>query len=212
MRSNTMLKLILLLMISMLCFWNSLLSQSSWVVSKHDDGIKVYLKDTEGNPFKRFKVETIFDTDYKTVLAVLLDVKNIPTYYEMIVDVQDIKEISPQQATYTLFFDFPWPIKDRFSRVESQVNVEKDGSVVVLTNGISGEIKPKLIQVSEMESIWVLKKGKDRTTEIMHTGFMDPGGKVPAWLAKKQTTKNPFRSIQRMRDRFKHYEGIQVPF
>ncbi len=199
-------------MISMLCFWNTALSQSSWVVSKHDDGIKVYLKDTEGNRFKSFKVETIFDADYETVLAVLLDVKNIPTYYEMIVDVQDIKEISPQEATYTLFFDFPWPVKDRYSLVESRVDVKRDGSIVVSTNGVKGDLKPKLVQVDEMKSIWVLKKGKNKTTEVMHTGFMDPGGKVPAWLSKKKTTKNPFRSIQRMRDRFKHYEGIQVPF
>ena len=207
-----MIKIILLLVLSMLCFWNYALSQSSWVVSKHNDGIKVYLKDTEGNPFKSFKVETTFDADIETVLVALLDVKNIPSYYEMIFDVQDIKEISPKEATYTLYFDFPWPIKDRFSRVESRAYVKKDGSVVVLTNGVSGDIKPKLIQVDKMKSIWVLKKGKDKTTQVMHSGYMDPGGKIPPWLTKKETIKNPFRSIQRMRDRFKYYEGIQMPF
>ena len=207
-----MIKIILLLVISMLCFRNNGLSQSSWVVSKHDDGIKVYLKDTEGNSFKSFKVETTFDADLETVLAALLDVKNIPSYYEMIFDVQDIKEISPKEATYTLYFDFPWPVKDRFSRVESRASVNEDGSVVVLTNGITGDMKSKLIQVDKMNSIWVLKKGKGKTTEVMHSGFMDPGGKIPAWFAKKQTTKNPFRSIVRMRDRFKYYEGIEVPF
>ncbi len=196
----------------MLCYCSSTSSQSSWVVSKHEDGIKVSIKNTEGNSFKSFKVETTFNAEFETVLAVLLDVENIPSYYEMIFDVQDIKEISPQEATYTLYFDFPWPVKNRFCHVESHVDVNGDGSVSIFTNRVNGEKTPKFVQAAEMKSVWILKRSKDKTTEVMHSGFMDPGGQVPAWLAKEQTTKNPFKTIQRMRSRFIHYKSTTIPF
>ena len=208
----SIIRTILLCEISMLCFWGSISSQSSWEVSKFEDDIKVYIKDTESNSFKSFKVETTFNVKLETVLATLLDVENIPTYYEMIIDVQDIHQISSKEATYTLYFDFPWPVKDRFCRVKSHIELHEDGSVTVHTNSITGEGKPKLIQAEDMKSVWVLKRGKDDTTEVMHSGFLDPSGNLPAWLATKQTTESPFRSLQRMRDRFKFYEDVEVPF
>ena len=198
--------------IAMLCFCCTMSSQSSWEVSKIEDDITVYTKDTEDSSFKSFKVETTFKAKLETVLATLLDVQNIPTYYDMIVDVQDIKEITSKEATYTLFFDFPWPVKDRFCHVESNIELNEDGSVAIHTTSVDGDDKPKFIQAEAMKSIWRLKRGKDDTTKIMHSGFLDPSGNLPAWLTTKQTTESPFRSIQRMRDRFKYYEGSQIPF
>ncbi len=189
------------------------LSQSDWQLEKETNDIRVYLKDTEGNAFKSYRVETTYDARLETVLAVLMDIPNITSYYTTIYDVQDIVDYSPVHADYLLYFQMPWPLKNRFARVESFVEVREDGSVLVSTHQIpTTHTEASLVRVADMRSTWLLEKEQEETTRVIHSGFMDPGGNVPAWLSKKGTIDHTYNAVRNMRTVLPNYKNVKVAF
>jgi len=179
---------------------NVLSAQAEWEIAKEADNIQIYTKDHPSNKFKYFKALTTIDQSMETIVAAMLDLHVIPTYYEMIIDIQDINQITPQKASYTIIFDFPWPIKDRFAPVVSEIIQQDDNSVLVTTVLQESDMeKEDMLMVATLNSNWIFTAQGENSTHVNHNGNMDPGGSIPAWLATSGVIDNPFNSVSRFR-------------
>lgn len=190
-----------------------LFAQESWELAHEDDNVKVWLKEKEGSSYKQFKSETIYNHSLETVTAALMDVESLPDFHHIVYKVDDIEEISPQEGDYNLYFDFPWPVKNRFARIKATIELIEKGHVKVVTKTIASKpISDACLEAQDLLSSWVLKSLPDQKCHVTYYGFLDPGGIIPAWVANLVIVESPVKSLENFEKHVAKYVGKEVAF
>ncbi len=175
-------------------------SQDSWKLKKNEDGIKVWTAEQEGSDFKSFKVETTINNSLDVVYKYLMDIDKFQEYYDMLADVVNINHINNKEAQYILEFDFPWPLKKRRTWMNRKAYPVESGSYEIhFTSKNLEDKKPGFVNVVQNESIFTLINAGNDKTLVRSSGFMDPGGIIPARIANFKIVDGPFSSFEKLK-------------
>jgi hypothetical protein len=184
------------------CIAISLMSfATEWKLAKTKDKITVYTRAySSKSSLKEFKAVTSLNATKDQVEALLLDVKNMTNWYDMISDVQVIKVLSGNSAIYRITFDFPMIVQDRYTTIKASLVRDANGNIIVNSayEDIAHTPVKNAVLVKNLNSSWTIA-GKDNELTVTHIGFMDPAGNVPDWLVNSSLVDGPIKTLSAMK-------------
>lgn len=186
--------------------------QADWELARDKDGIKVWVKDFPESNFKQFKSEVTMPADLHALVALQLDIANMDKWYDNVGTVTPTKKISDLEGIYVIDFDMPFPVLDRVSAVRARMWYDQATETVhVKTQYEPGIITDTdKVHVKRIQSTWEISPAGEGHVLIKHSGYMDPSGSLPAWLANTGIKDGPVKTFRAMRQILSDYEGQRI--
>lgn len=104
----------------------------AWELAKEQEG-SVYTKDIENSPLKAFKAVTTVDSTLTALVALLKDTKAGPDWLYSCLSLKRIHSYSPTQVYNYTINDLPWPVKDRYAIIYSELEQDPQTKAVRVT-------------------------------------------------------------------------------
>ena len=177
-------------------------AQTSWVLKKDKDAIRIYTRDANESQFKSVKVMCTIPGTLSQLTALLLDVSAHERWVYNTKRSYLVKQPNPNQQIYYSQIDLPWPLADR--EVVVFMNIVQDPVTKILHVDIDNAennipVKDGTVRVPASSVKWKVTVLPGKLLSIEYYGQADPGGNVPAWVANPFTTKGPFETFRRLR-------------
>lgn len=173
-----------------------------WTLAKDEEGIKVYLSEVAGSPYKAYRGVTLIKADMSTLKGLQEDVKASCAWIHECQEQRLLKHEGDKSWTYARF-NTPWPVTPRDSIIEVTTEEGADGSVTRTLHGVP-DYKPQengFVRVAEVEGYWRMTPKTDGMVEVVYQAHSDPGGSVPSWLSNKFVVEAPFNTLKGMREK-----------
>jgi hypothetical protein len=195
----------------------------NWKPIKNDEGIRVFVSDTPGSPFKTYKAEAVIEKPWEVLFEVLLDVPGYPEWMPGCTRASIVKMIheDPIEGDFIihLMWDAIWPAKNRDLVVEVSTDTlwDKDRVFIELkmTDQYSVPVPDGYVRLKKFNSTFDFRYiDKNRTTVTFIT-MVDPGGLVPSSVADIQTAAVPFdtlKGLSRSADNPKYYNQARKDY
>lgn len=177
-----------------------------WKYEKSAGGVVAYTRSVPNSSFKEYKVETEVEARLSTVIAVLMDVRNLPQWVDRCAEATIIKEYSPTESITRTITASPFPLKDREAIAYGKLVQNPRTGVVTMESSGRYNFLPENSKYERVQSVrgkWIVipkPAGKVHITMIGHT---DPGGVIPAAIANQFVVMIPFNTIKNLRKQIK---------
>lgn len=187
-------------------------SQVEWQLARDNKHGKVWVKDFPNSNFKQFKAETTLSATLSEVVALQLDVLNMNKWYDNVGNVTPVQKISDKEGIYIVEFDMPFPVKDRISAIRAKMSYDKEEKIVRVITQYEPNIvqDTKKIHVKNIQSKWLIKDIGNGEIYIFHSGYMDPSGTLPAWIANTGVKDGPIKTFRDMKKVLPSYQGQSI--
>ena len=180
--------------------------QSSWVLEKDQDDIKIYSMPSEGSTIRHIKAEMQLNTTLFNLLALFKDAKACSEWRyqcrEMV--------LLDKQYLYRLN-DVPWPVKDRFVILNSvhennnreqfyQINfhsIKQDQLPAALRSAVPDT--RGAVEMERLEGSWQFRFLDDEDVKITLQLHGEPGGSLPASVINYTAIKGAYQTLKKMR-------------
>lgn len=178
------------LLIYFLISSTSLFCQENWELVSEKDKMKVWTKSAENNPIKQFKLITEAPGSIYQYTNALIDLENLPNWYDKIILCKVEEVLSDKSAKYLLEFNLPWPIRNRYCQMQGEI-IYNDSVAIIKTHAYDGDKKThkSMVRVTEMSSYWKIERNSPLSVTITHKGHFDPAGYLPTWLVNSAVGK-----------------------
>jgi hypothetical protein len=183
---------------------SSNLTAQTWKFVKTKDGTSLYTRQEKNSQLKSFRAEAIMRTDIEKISALIGNPLNHDWWGTDVSLVKVLAYEKEKHIRYYVVYDVPWPFTDR--DMASDVVISKDtasGIRVVLSRPLPGVIpeKPGLIRITNFWQKWTLRPLNNGTVSVTLEGFVDPAGKVPAWLYNLVIIDSPLKLMREVEKR-----------
>jgi len=175
---------------------NCFAQQTNWQFVKETNGVKVYFRETPGNPIKEVKILTTFNAPINSIISALTDVDSYPSWVYGALESRVVKRISTSEMMYYNKLDFPWPLTDRDILIHTRIIKEGD-MVYSVSEAKSDELSPSndLVRITRFKSKWAFKPIGNRV-QAEYVFSSDPGGNIPVWMINLALDQGPLKTIQ----------------
>jgi hypothetical protein len=179
-------------------------AQQSWNLKKEADGIKVYNRSVEDSKFNEIKVECTMEGTLSQLAALLLDAEDHTDWvYNCRISVLE-KKFTDTHIIYYTEVTAPWPLTNRDLYVD--LNVTQDSVTKMMTVTATGlpnylPVKGKLIRVPLSKAVWHVTAIDKNNLSIDYTVKVNTGGAAPAWMVNMFSTKGPFESFKKLKEK-----------
>ncbi len=175
-----------------------------WKTIKEKEGIVVSVRKVEDSKFKMYKAKAVIEQPMEVLFEVLLDV---PGYADWMPDVQKayiVKMLDMDRIKGNLVlhvdFDAMWPVKNREVVIKALTDINWDkGRVVIKLNETLDYNVPlqkgqKLVE--NFYAVFDFQYIDRKHTAVTYITHADPGGSVPAGIARIQTAGIPYKTLK----------------
>lgn len=205
--------------LSILILFTSFNSDKSaiWKLEKSKNGIKVYSNIPEGESLKQIKTYTIVKSSLSSLIAILLDVPNYPSWIYNCSEGRIVKKINEFELIYYSISDVPWPIQNRDLVLHNKIHQNKKTKVVYSTSTPKLNLIPKIkgmVRIEDMYGEWKFSPLKNGFVLIEYNLKIDVGGKVPPWVINLFIEKGPYQSVLYYKETLKleKYKNAELDF
>jgi hypothetical protein len=179
-------------------FTNESIAQWEKVLDRED--IIVFNKPNEDG-YSFYRAEALINHPISSVYAFLSDIEKYPEWVNNCTDVEVLSSQKDKAYKYTLLFDMPWPVSNRFSVLQLRItHVSADTilfrSLPAKNHAVEHEQAVEITRFKEEIDLYVID---ENTTKILMYGAYDPGGKVPSWLTDKFMKYGPYDAVLNIR-------------
>lgn len=180
---------------------------NEWQLIKNDKRrqIKTYTKLEDDKKIRSFKVEGQLKAKAETLMRVLLDFENYKDWYWEVMESRLIKQVSPTEYYVYMVHRAPYGLPNRDVILHAQVEPQTtDKSYVILRVKAVPDmlpLQPGLVRMPAEDMTIKFTPLPHHVIQIEAEGFIDPGGKVPAWDANLVQRNAPYAvtlGLQRM--------------
>ena len=183
-------------------FCGTAFPQSEWKLEKESNGVQIFLRKVEGSSFHEFRGVTKIKADLNTLVKVIQDGNG---FKEWMPNTSESKLVEqPDDLTHINYIitDAPWPVKDREGFYKNQLKLE-EGMATFSVNLIPGssEKKKGIVKMLKTEGFWQFKELDGGWIEATYQLHSEPGGGIPAWLAKSSVIKIPYETLLGLKER-----------
>jgi len=177
-------------------------AQTTWVLKKNCDGIKIYAGSVEGSDVKSVKLECILDASLPQLCALLLDASAHHKWIYCTEKSHPVKQLAENEQIYYSEMDMPFPISNRDIVVHIKLSINPLTRVLTV-NGEAVEgyvpLKEDLVRVKMSKIKWtVTPMGADRL-HVSYIANVDPAGKLPAWIVNMFITRGPYETFKNVK-------------
>jgi len=180
-------------------------AQEHWKLVKETNGIKVYTASNKSD-FKSFKGHIVLDDSIHAFVALISDVEGFTNWGYKLKQVSVLEKTSDTLQIYHAITKVPFPYKNREGVYRNTLHWNSDLQTLYVSIEILDDYKeedPNYVRVSG-KGFWrvlVLSTGKLDVTFQMQ---VNPGGKIPAWIANMFITKTPYYTLLNIRKTIKN--------
>jgi len=188
---------LLLILFSVIPFFDVAAEENDWQLKKNENGIKVYTRQKEGASIFMYKVVTRISVKPETVYRQVVDFTENLKYMELVDSLKFLDHQKDKLYTNYMHFNMPWPVKNREMVMQMRVTNDQDG--IYLESNDVPEYFPKdsdKVLIEDFQEKWTIKEG-DMPGESLITviGWVNPGGSIPLWVVNMFSARTPFRFI-----------------
>jgi START domain len=175
-------------------------AQSSWEVSRNEDGIVVYIRAEKGSAFKSFKAITTLEASTDEIINKLKDADNYSKWYGYTKTSKLIKQEDSVQYNYVETI-FPWPFANRDMVYKMSIRSRHAGVVEIALIGLP-DYMPEKKGIMRMQKAdgYLLLKPLDSKTEITYAFHSEPGDNIPTRLANNSIAELPLITLLGLRE------------
>jgi len=196
----------LIILFIFLPFTHSFSGPGIWMLTKDQDGIKMYSRHSEHSKFDDIKVETDFTGTTSQFISILED---IPKYTEWAYATKSavlIKKINANEFIYYSEIDVPWPATDRDLYAHCKIISDHGSrSFKFIAESIKDYApeKKNIVRIPLSKGTWNISTISDKLIHAEYQLELDPGGNVPAWLINLFSTKGPMETFANLKKKMK---------
>lgn len=188
-----------------------------WKLEKNKNGIKVYSHIPEGESLKQIKTYTIVKSSLSSLISILLDVPNYPSWIYNCSEGRIVKKINEFELIYYSISDVPWPIANRDLVLHNKIHQNKKTKVVYSTSTPKLNLIPKIkgmVRIEDMFGEWKFSPLKNGYVLIEYNLKIDVGGRVPYWVINLFIEKGPYQSVLHYKEalNLKKYKNAKLDF
>ena len=174
---------------------------NDWVLVKKDKlkNITTWAKREDGKSIRSFKVDMTLDASLETVARVHFDVENIKRWFWETKESRLLKKVNDKEYYFYQVFNAPLTIPDRDSIVH--VTVEpfsaKRGYMMLTLKAVPDFMPPQpgKTRVTAQDYYIKFTPIDKNTTRLESSGYIDPGGAIPAWTINFVQRTAPYSSM-----------------
>ncbi|HQV21888.1 MAG TPA: hypothetical protein PLJ88_02215 [Agitococcus sp.] len=174
---------------------------NDWVLVKKDKlkNITTWAKREDGKSIRSFKVDMTLDASLETVARVHFDVENIKRWFWETKESRLLKKVNDKEYYFYQVFNAPLTIPDRDSIVH--VTVEpfsaKRGYMMLTLKAVPDFMPPQpgKTRVTAQDYYIKFTPIDKNTTRLESSGYIDPGGVMPAWTINFVQRTAPYSSM-----------------
>ncbi len=178
-------------------------ADSTWILEKDKNGIKVYTRKAEGLEFKEFKAITTVNAPVSALVALVIDVETYPEWVENVKSSKILKVVNENEIIYYNEIKVPWPLSNRDNIVITKVIQNSGTNVVkVVMKGRPDYLPedPDIVRMPKANGFWEFLQGENNETEVYLQYLADPGGNVPAWIVNMFVVDGPYQTLMNMKE------------
>ena len=188
-----------------------------WKYAKSVDGVVAYTRAVPSSPFKEYKVEVEIEARLSQVVAVLMNVRELPQWVDRCAEANILKEISATESIARTITASPFPLKNREAIAHGKLTQDPATKIVTLTSTGRPDFAPlnsKFERVRELRGKWVLTPKPNGKVHVQMIGHTDPGGVIPAAIANYFVVMIPLNTIKNLRNQVKKekYAHIKLAY
>ncbi len=190
--------------------------QTTWDLIRDENGIKVYTQ--KGNTsVKSLKLITNAKAKPSSIVYLLLDKANYPTWVYRCVGSYEITKVSDYEYYHYQETSVPWPAENRDVILWFKMSQNSSTKVVTIQISAKPDYLPKKagkVRITQMDAKWVLTPLASGETTIEYYLSLDPGGNVPGWIVNMGLTDGPMETIKNMKQQLllDKYKNIRLSF
>jgi START domain len=176
-------------------------AQAEWRLKRHEDGIRVYTRNTDNSDFKSIKVECTVNARISALVAFLLDVSKQHDWVYNNKKSQLIRQVAPNELIFYSEVEVPWPCNNR-DYVSHIVITQPAVNTVVVNANAEPDLVPRMsgkVRILISNAHWEITQIGPTEQSIVYTVNFDPAGSMPAWLVNMFVTKAPYETFQKLR-------------
>lgn len=184
---------------------------SAWQENRVADDpgeVSTFVRDVQDSPVKAFRGVVEVPANITQLLAVSAAVD---TFSEWVFQAKGGESMQqPEPATYIAFRGI-WPVSDRdVVLVNSIEQSAQSGAVTLRSQLLEGaEERRGYVRIPAFDNSFVFTPLADGMTRIEFETFVDPGGRVPAWLSNLISNRAPLVTLEGMKEQLQK-ERFQV--
>lgn len=179
------------------------MSAQEWNFVKERDGIQIFTRNEKNNCLKSFRGEADVKTCLEKIYEMIGNVQNVDWWDEDISELRILSQQKDQFVNYYLIYDVPWPLTDRDLCVQAHIRTDAEkGCRTVYAEPLPDKVaeKPGLVRIKNYWQKWTIQDKGNGVIHLTLEGFVDPAGKVPAWLYNLVITDTPLKIIRGIKD------------
>ncbi len=178
---------------------------SDWSLASNLRGIQVYVCNQAHRRLKAFRAFMRMElADEYALVALANDYSRLPRWVHLIQHVEELERRGPLQRWLRFITHLPWPLHDREVVLRLDVEQLRDEHDDVVrarfcnVDECQARDSPYLT-VPELHGVSGFRRLPGDEIELFYELTLDPGGKIPAWLANKVLREAPFFTLERLR-------------
>lgn len=179
---------------------------SAWTLASDLRGIRVYVRNQPDRRLKAFRAFMRMElADEYALVALANDYSRLPHWLHFIQHVEERDRRGPRQRWLHFITHLPWPLHDREAVLRLDVEQDRDEhDDVVRVRFQKVDQRQRgdspYLSVPELHGISGFRRLPGNEIELFYELTLDPGGKIPAWLANRVLQEAPFFTLERLRD------------
>jgi ribosome-associated toxin RatA of RatAB toxin-antitoxin module len=187
------------------------LASDEWRHLTTKDGIEVSEREVPGRAFPIFRGVGTIEANLYDVFAVISDVDRYTEWMHKCVDAREVRGESETVRYAYNRTSAPWPVSDRDVVLRSEtIIIEPGGKVHVRFASVEeesvGPVKG-VVRMRRLEGHYKLEALGPEQTRVEYQVDVDPGGRLPAWLVKRNTRDLPLHTLLNLRQQVSKTRG-----
>ncbi|WP_439182232.1 START domain-containing protein [Carboxylicivirga taeanensis] len=172
-----------------------------WQLKKDKLGIQVFTKQKADSRIYMYKVVADMPVVPQRVYQQVVDFAANLKHMTLVDSLRFLQHRKDTLYRNYMHFNMPWPVKNRDMVVEMVVSKDPEGIYLESTN-LPDYLPPRpgVIRIEEFYEKWTIRKGAaPNQSRVTVTGWVDPGGAIPAWVVNLSSVKTPYQFIAGIR-------------
>lgn len=176
-------------------------SNNEWVYEQEKKGIKVFTKKGKWGRLRDSKATMFIASNPEQILATLTDFDNYSSWLPRCSKSRVVARLNDNESIVHLFFNAPWPIKDRDCVIRVKIHREANGTITLTETSEPKYIREEddVVRIQQIQSLWKISP-KSGGVEVMNEYSSNPGGSLPDWMTNTESVENPLNTFENLKE------------
>ena len=169
----------------------------SWVLRESKNGVAVYTRSVAGSDVEEFRGETSVKANLGSLLNIIEDFKNYPTWAYNCSYAERVKKVSVSEGYAYNVLKMSWPVTDRDVVIHYVISQNPKTKIVLLKlNAVNGFVSDKgNVRMTYLKGFYEFTPKVNGYVGIIYQVHSDPGGYVPSSVVNAFVYETPYYTL-----------------